>query len=79
MVLVLKERVMAKVKKAGRPAKPGGIGRPVRLAPDVVSMSRSIADFHGVAVGDYLSEAVRPRVMRDYETMLKTLAKGSNS
>jgi hypothetical protein len=71
--LATKEFVMARPKKAGRPAKPGGTGRPVRLDVNLVTMARSIADFQGLTVGDYLSDAVRPRVMRDYEAMLKTL------
>ena len=67
----LKERVMAK--KVGRPGKPSGPGRPVRVADDVVSMARRNADFQGVPLSDYLSDLLRPGVMRDYQAMLKKL------
>jgi hypothetical protein len=69
MSVDLKERVMAK--KAGRPAKPSGAGRPVRVDSDVVSMARRNADFQGVPLSDYLSGILRARVMSDYHAMLK--------
>ena len=60
-------------KKAGRPKKPTGEGRPVRLAGDVIGMARRNADFQGVHLSDYLSNLLRPAVMRDYQAMLKKL------
>lgn len=68
---VLQESIVAK--KVGRPGKPAGPGRPVRVADDVVSMARRIADFRGVVLSDYLSESLRPAVQRDYQAMLKKL------
>jgi hypothetical protein len=60
-------------RKVGRPGKPAGAGRPVRVADDVVSMARRIADFRGVMLSDYFSESLRPAVQRDYQAMLKKL------
>jgi len=60
-------------KKVGRPGKPAGPGRPVRVADDVVAMARRIADFQGIQLSDYLSEHLRPAVQRDYQAMLKKL------
>jgi hypothetical protein len=60
-------------RKVGRPGKPAGPGRPVRVADDVVSMARRIADFRGVMLSDYFSESLRPAVQRDYQSMLRKL------
>lgn len=60
-------------KKAGRPSKPSGVGRPVRLADDVVSMARRNADFQGKPLSDYLSDLLRPAVAKDYGAMIKKL------
>jgi len=69
-------REVSMAKKVGRPSKPSGSGRPVRLDADVVSMARRIADFQGVPLSDYLSALLRPGVMRDYQAMLKKLGAG---
>lgn len=71
MAVDLKDAPMAK--KVGRPSKPAGSGRPVRVADDVVSMARRVADFQGVALSDYLSDLLRPGVSKDYGAMLKKL------
>ena len=62
-------------RQVGRPGKPGGSGRPVRVDSDVVTMARRIADFQGVPLSDYLSGLLRPGVLRDYQAMLKKLSK----
>ena len=51
---------MAK-RSVGRPAKPGGEGKPVRIASDIASIARSYSQFWGVAPSDYLSGLLRPR------------------
>jgi hypothetical protein len=65
---------MAK-RKVGRPAKPGGEGRPVRIAADIASMARSYSQFRGLPLSDYLSDLLRSAVTRDYARMMKELAR----
>jgi hypothetical protein len=56
-------------KKAGRPSKPEGRGKPVRVHPDVARMAQRIADYRGLALSDFLSDLVRPAVTREYQKM----------
>jgi predicted HicB family RNase H-like nuclease len=43
-----------------------GVGIMVRVDPGVVRMARIVAPIKGVAVGEYISDIVRPVVKRDY-------------
>jgi hypothetical protein len=68
---------MAKKKTVGRPPKPGGEGRPVRIAADVATMARRIADTQGIPLGDYVTGLLRATVTREYVRTMKELdAKG---
>jgi hypothetical protein len=59
-------------KKVGRPKGENnrGVGRPVRLDPDIVSKAKVIAMRANVDVGQYLSGLLRGAVDKDY---LKTV------
>jgi hypothetical protein len=59
--------VMAKKKQ------PRGPGRLVRMDPSVARMGEVVARARGIALGDYLSELVRPMVSRDYVREVKRL------
>jgi hypothetical protein len=50
-----------------------GVGMMVRIDPDIVRMARIIAPAKGVAMGDYLSDILRPTVSRDYVKEVKRL------
>jgi hypothetical protein len=62
-------------KKRGAPKKPGGEGRHVRLSPPVVTMAKAVADARGIAMGDYLSDLLKPLVSRDYVKEMERLKK----
>lgn len=68
--------VEAMAKKAGRPSKPGGEGKTVRLEPGLVAKARAIAMDRGETIGDYLLSVALPIVNRDYAAMLRRLEKG---
>jgi hypothetical protein len=63
------ERPMAK--KVGRPKKPSGEGRPVRVDSDIAMMAAKVAAYRGVPLIDFLSSLVRPLVVREYGKMLR--------
>jgi hypothetical protein len=65
----MNERVMAK--KVGRPKKPSGEGRPVRIDADIAMMAEKIATYRGKALSEFLSEILRPEVVREYGKMLR--------
>jgi hypothetical protein len=46
-------------------------GQPVRLEPDVVSMARRVAEFHGMSIGEYISATLRPTVRQEYLKMVR--------
>ena len=52
--------------KGGRPAKPGGEGKMVRLNPNLVAMARIVASDRGVSMGEYLASVAQDVVRRDY-------------
>jgi hypothetical protein len=72
MITALTEdRVVAK--RAGRPGKPSGEGKAVRLDPDLYAKARIIALRRGVQIGEYLGGLLRPSVDRDYQRVLREL------
>jgi hypothetical protein len=73
-VAEMERRSVAK-KKAGRPASenPRGEGIQVRIAPDVVRMARKVSPVDGVNLTDYLSNILRPVVLRDYARVQRML------
>jgi hypothetical protein len=60
-------------KSVGRPKKPGGEGKHVRLNPDLVAKAKIVALRRGSQVGDYLSGLLDTPVNRDYQRVLKEL------
>jgi hypothetical protein len=50
-----------------------GVGIMVRIDPDVVRMARVVSPTKGLAMGEYLSEILRPAVRRDYANEMKRL------
>lgn len=76
MPVAIEEAMMAKKSAAaGRPGKPDGQGKMVRLNPRLVSMARIVAGDRGIAMGDYLSDLVMDTVKRDYQSTLRKLDK----
>jgi len=73
MPVAIEDVLMAKKSAAGRPGKPDGQGKMVRLNPRLVSMARIVAGDRGIAMGDYLSDLVMDTVKRDYQATLKKL------
>jgi hypothetical protein len=68
--------VVAK-KKVGRPKgqTEKGIGIQARIDADLVKMGRMIAPSKGITLTQYLSEILRPAVVRDYHAILLAAAK----
>jgi hypothetical protein len=62
-------------KKKGRPSKPSGTGRLVRIDPAIVSMAEYLARAEGTSVADYLSGLLRAPVSRAYAQTLRRLEK----
>jgi hypothetical protein len=52
--------------KKGRPGKPTGEGRHVRIDADLVSMGRYIASERGVSLTEYMSGILRPVILKDF-------------
>src|SRR5262249_44740214 len=52
-----------------------GVGLHVRIDPDLVRMAKGIAPAKGQALGDYLSDLIRPPVSRDYAKEMERLKK----
>ena len=75
MPATLEAPVMAKKAATGRPGKPDGQGKMVRLNPRLVAMARIVASDKGVAMGDYISDLVFDTVKRDYQATLRKIDK----
>lgn len=73
MGLALRERSMPPPKQVGRPSKPSGPGRAVRIDPELVTMARRISESRGIPMSDYLSGLMRPGIQQDYLDMLRSL------
>ncbi|MGO9108584.1 MAG: hypothetical protein ACLP9L_05060 [Thermoguttaceae bacterium] len=58
----------------GRPSKPGGQGRPVRIDPELFNKARIVAMRRGSQIGEYLGTLIEGPVNRDYQRVLKELA-----
>lgn len=71
MSLAVREQPMA---KKGRPPKPTGKGRQVRIDSDLVPMARFVSDGNDVALSDYLSGLLRPLIERDFREAGRRLA-----
>jgi hypothetical protein len=71
------ERTPVAKKKAGRPKAQSvrGIGKPVRLDPELVNKANTVANRRGIKVGPYLSGLLETAVNRDYVALLRELSK----
>jgi hypothetical protein len=69
------EDVMAK--KVGRPKKSGGEGSQVRIDRDLAAMARAIANHRGAKLTEYLSDLLRPTIIKDYRRTLQELDRES--
>ncbi len=70
------EKTTVGKKRAGRPKAESvrGIGKPVRLDPDLYAKADVVARRRGVKLGPWLSEVLEPVVNREYASVLKELA-----
>lgn len=70
------ERQSVAKKKAGRPKAQSvrGVGKPVRLDPDLMAKADITARRKGVQLGPYLSGLLEPVINREYAGILKELA-----
>ncbi len=57
-------------KKAGRPEKPRGKGRPVRIDSDLAAKARIVSLRRKIALSDYLSDIIRSKVLRDFAKVM---------
>lgn len=62
--------------KKGRPKKPTGEGRPVRIDSDIVTKARYLATGEGVDLSAYLSNLLRPIVDREFRKVGKKMLEG---
>lgn len=74
MAVLVEKTSMARKKGSGRPAKPSGEGKAVRLDPGLASMARAVATSRGMSTGDYLAGFIEHPVKRDYKALLDSLA-----
>jgi hypothetical protein len=63
-------------KKMGRPGKPHGEGKSVRLDPSLVAKARAVANHRGQTLGDYFLSFSLAIVNRDYAAVLREIEKG---
>jgi hypothetical protein len=73
MSVGLAEKSMARPK--GRPKKPGGEGKQVRIESDLVTMAQYVTSRNGKPLIEYLSEILRPTIERDFRKAGKELEK----
>jgi hypothetical protein len=56
---------------AGRPKRPGGEGKSVRIKPDLASKAKIVALRRGIALSEYLSDLLRTPITRDYRKVIQ--------
>lgn len=56
-------------KPKGRPRKPGGPGKPVRIDADLVSKARYIAAHEGADLSELISRLARPAIEREFRKL----------
>jgi hypothetical protein len=62
---------MPKQKKAGRPATSTRDDVVVKIDRGIVAKARYVADTRGIPLAEYLSEALRPVVGRDFDRTVR--------
>ena len=67
-------RGSAMARKVGRPGKPGGKGKPVRIDPDLAAKAQIVALRRRVPLSDYLSDIIRARVLKDFAKVMSEAA-----
>lgn len=58
-------------KKVGRPKKPGGEGKSVRIETDLAQKARIVALRKNIPLSDYLSDTLRARVLKDFAGVMR--------
>ena len=53
--------------KVGRPPKPEGVGSQVRIDAGLAKMARRVVEYRGLKLLDYLSDILRPTILKDYK------------
>ncbi len=66
---------MAKKKGMGRPPKPEGPGKMVRIDPGYAAKARAVATDRGITIGEYLLRIAADVIDRDYLDLLRGLEK----
>jgi hypothetical protein len=66
---------MAKKKGMGRPPKPEGPGKMVRIEPGYAAKARAVATDRGITIGEYILRIAADVIDRDYLELLRGLEK----
>jgi hypothetical protein len=72
-MLAAEPNMMAKRRPVGRP-KEDGPGKPVRLAPDLVTKAKFVALSRDEPMSEYLARILEPVVERDYRALIKRMS-----
>lgn len=64
----------AVAKSVGRPKKPGGVGKSVRIDTELANKARMIALRKGIPLSEYLTTLLGTPIDRDYRTILEEMA-----
>jgi hypothetical protein len=75
MTVLLKDHPMATKNSGGRPPKPGGEGKMVRLDPKLVAMARIVAADRDVSMGEYIGGIAFETIRRDYLATMRKVEK----
>lgn len=65
-------------RKAGRPGKPSGKGKPVRIDPDLAAKAQIVAMRQQIPLSDYLSDVIRARVLKDFAKVMTEAGRGGD-
>jgi hypothetical protein len=77
MVATMGSTVMAK-KKMGRPQSSERQDVSIKFDKVLASRARTIAQGRGISMAEYLSEAIRPVIDRDYAKLMRELEGGAS-
>src|SRR4051812_29751156 len=58
-------------KRVGRPKKPGGEGKSVRIETELAQKARIVALRKNIPLSDYLSDTLRAKVLKDFAGVMK--------
>ena len=75
MTTAMLDALMAKTKKAGRPATSNRDDVVVKVDRGVIAKARYVADSRRIPLAEYLSEVLRPTVGRDFDRATQVAGK----